>query len=138
MDSHELEQQAEMTPLDMVERDFSMLFDISLFVILFSLLDFMKTPWLDAGLIEESGAGQAQEEPVRVEFLRAGDAVTVEIDGVRYSVEELDADAARTINSTTEGRRVQVTIPADLQTGSWFAVAYGITLKAKSVEFTTR
>jgi hypothetical protein len=135
VEQQELEHQAEMTPLDMVERDFSMLFDISLFVILFSLLEFMKTPWLDASLDNEDKAGEAQDEPVRVEFLHGG---AIEVDGVRYAVEGLTADAAREINAKTQGRRVQVTIPSDLQTGSWFAVAYGITLKAKSVEFTTK
>lgn len=135
MEKQELEHQAEMTPLDMVERDFSMLFDISLFVILFSLLEFMKTPWLDASLDDENKAGEAQDEPVRVEFLHGN---LIEVDGVRFAVDQLDTDTARGINEATTGRRVQVTIPADLQTGTWFAVAYGITLKAKSVEFTTK
>jgi hypothetical protein len=138
---HQQQAQGEITPIDMVERDFSMLFDLSLFVILFSILGLMKSRLIQAGIDENTPVEnpQVQEEVVSVEFSRTPDGGGfLELDGEKFALDQVDASVVQNLNHRTEGRKVRVTLDAQMETSKWFSLAYALSQKAKSIEFTTK
>lgn len=123
-----------------IEKDLSMLFSLSLFIILFVFLGFMKIRWVEATLEEEEKPepGRLEEEVVRVSFRPSETGPVVDVDGDRYPVADVDAELVGSLADRAAEKRVEIELDAELETRHWFPVAYGITKRARSVEFATR
>jgi len=126
-------------PLSLVEKDLNMLFVLSLFIILFVFLGFMKIRWVEASLEEqESTPSRIEEEIVRVAFRPSPQGAVMDVDGTVYSVEAVDAETVGAIADRAAEKKVEIELDANIETKDWFPVTYGITKRARSVEFATR
>jgi hypothetical protein len=134
-----MEPSPELSPIDLVERDFSMLFILSLFIIIFVFLGFMKIRWLEADVEEPARDPAAvDEESVRIHFLQAPGGPCVEVGGERVAVGDIGGEWLERMASRTESRKVEIHLDAQLETKDWFPVVYGVSKRARAVEFTTR
>lgn len=126
--------------LGMVERDLSMLFILSLFIIIFVFLGFMKIRWMEASIEEDTlrNRAQAEEETVQVFFGEGSEGAYVEVDGTRYELSALDPATLAGLAEAAAGKRVEIVLEAGLQTRHWFPVSYSLTKRARSVEFSAR
>lgn len=126
--------------LSMVERDLSMLFVLSLFIIIFVFLGFMKIRWMEASVEEQQqeDPAQADERIVRVVFEDSPDGTVVDMEGSRYNVSALDPDTVSRLAEQAADKKVEIVLDAGMETRHWFPVTYGITKRAKAVEFSTR
>jgi len=126
-------------PLAMIEKDMNMLFVLSLFIILFVFLGFMKIRWVEASLEEEERApSHAEEEIVRVAFRPSPQGPVMDVDGELYSIEGVDADTVGLIADKAAEKKVEIELDANIETKDWFPLTYGITKRARAVEFATR
>lgn len=126
-------------PLELIEKDMNMLFVLSLFIILFVFLGFMKIRWVEASIEEEERApSQAEEEIVRVAFRPSPQGPVMDVDGELFSIEEVDADTVGMIAERAAEKKVEIELDANIETKDWFPLTYGITKRARAVEFATR
>lgn len=130
---------ADTDPLALIEKDLNMLFVLSLFIILFVFLGFMKIRWVEASFEEDaSRPSEVEEEVVRVAFRPSPQGPVMDIDGQAYSIEAVDAEMVGRIADRAAERKVEIELDANIETKDWFPVAYGITKRARAVEFATR
>lgn len=130
---------ADTDPLALIEKDLNMLFVLSLFIILFVFLGFMKIRWVEASFEEEAARpSEPDEEVVRVAFRPSPRGPVMDMDGTIYTIESVDAETVGRIADRAAMRKVEIELDANIETKDWFPVAYGITKRARAVEFATR
>lgn len=129
----------ELDAIELVEKDFSMLFILALFLVIFVFLGFMKIRWLEAAIEEESAESARPDEPaVRIEFSRGEAGPAVQIAGRRFLLDSLDAATVRDLGQETAGRKVEIVLDPEMETRHWFGLVYSMTRQAKSVEFSAQ
>lgn len=124
---------------EIVEKDFSMLFILSLWVVLFVFVGLMKARFLEAGFEEDQGdQTHVGEEAVRISFQMEDGGPVVDFEGTRYPVGKLDRPTLEALSRQVEGKRVEVRLDREVAAGDWFEATFVLTRHAKTVEFTTR
>jgi hypothetical protein len=129
----------ETDPLALIEKDLNMLFVLSLFIILFVFLGFMKIRWVEASFEEEATRpSDVEEEIVRVAFRPGPQGPVMDVDGEVVPIEDVDSEMVGRIADRAAERKVEIELDANIETKDWFPVTYGITKRARAVEFATR
>ncbi len=62
----------------------------------------------------------------------------MDVDGDLFSIEEIDADTVGMIAERAAEKKVEIELDANIETKDWFPLTYGITKRARAVEFATR